>query len=242
MQVNLQIDSQAILNQLRYLGKDGQAPYILANTLNTLASRVQYNLRQNLSQSLNLRHRTWILNQVRIESGTWATKTRLKVRIALTDAAAFIARMETGEQRLPFGGHSYLAVPNPDVFGNKIIDRNNPLRIKRLAFQETPWGLRGQERTFMIHGSGGIPLIMQRQDVASYKTAGNSKALKAMEKATKGQRKSSGLRVLYSLIKTAKIPKKITWYDTANETVMNEQTGIFYYVIRKALDDSKGKR
>jgi hypothetical protein len=226
MQIKIKIDDASVREQLKELGAERQAPFILSRSLNLLAKRVQENLRLNLENSLNLR-RKWVLRQVRISSGQWATKTRLSVTIQLTEAARFIASFETGAQHLPLLGKKYLAIPNKEVFNNSIITSKNPLYIKNLAFHNTPFGTRGLQRTFIVNPrSGADPLILQR-----------------VSPGTKGKKsrgvKDSGLRMLYRLVKASQRPRKISWYNTANSTVVNEQYGIFLTVIKDALANTK---
>jgi hypothetical protein len=227
MQIKIKIDDASVRAQLKELGAERQTNFILSRSLNLLAKRVQTNLQSNIENSLNLRRKSWVLRQVRISSGQWATKTRLSVTIELTEAARFIASFETGAQHLPLLGKKYLAIPNAEVFGNKVITSKNPLYLKNLAFHSTPFGTEGNLRTFILNPkSGADPLILQR-----------------VARGTKGKKakgvKDSGLRMLYRLVKASHRPRKIQWYDTANSTVVREQYGIFSTVIKEALANTK---
>ena len=240
MLIKLYVDSTSVLNTLSDLGEARQGRFILSRGLNLLAKRVQAELQKNVDENLHLRRRPWILKQVKIGQGNWSTMKRLVVKIQLSDAAKFISDFEMGAERVPHNGHSYMAFPNKDVFGNGIIGQKNPLRIKNLNLHDTPQGVRGDQDTFIIHSSKGTPLIMQRLADAVWKNAGNLKKLKKMEKENKkGRNAETGLRILYNLIKNINVPKKISWYDTANSTVVNEQYGIFSQVIKEALADPK---
>jgi hypothetical protein len=227
MQIKIKVDDASVRAQLKELNSERQAPFILSRSLNLLAKRVQENLRLNIENSLNLRRRSWVLRQVKINSGQWATKTRLSVTIELTEAARFISAFETGAQHLPLLGKKYLAIPNKEVFNNSIITSKNPLYIKNLQFHSTPFGTEGALRTFILNPkSGADPLILQR-----------------VAPGTKGKKargvKDSGLRMLYRLVKASHRPRKIKWYDTANSTVVREQYGIFSTVIKDALANTK---
>jgi hypothetical protein len=227
MQIKIKVDAASVKAQLKELGEERQTNFILSRSLNLLAKKVQTNLQSNLENSLHLRRKSWVLRQVKINSGQWATKTRLSVTIQLTEAARFIASFETGAQHLPLLGKKYLAIPNAEVFGNSIITSKNPLYIKNLAFHNTPFGTRGLQRTFIVNPkSGADPLILQR-------VAPGSKG-----KKSRGV-KDSGLRMLYRLVKASHRPRKIQWYDTANSTVVREQYGIFSTVIKDALANTK---
>ena len=225
MQVNITIDSASVLNPLKELGQDRQGPFILSKSLNLLARKVQDNLREDIRQTLHVRRWSWVKNSVKIDKGTWSTKTRLWVKIYLTEAASFIGAMEDGAQHLPRNGHQFLCVPNEAVFGGKIIEAANPLYVKNLHLTEAKGHiLKGEQRTFMVDSKKtGNPLILQR--------VGNE----ARGKAKRGTSKASGLRMLYVLLKATKRPQRIHWATTANATVANESTGIFTEVMRDAL-------
>jgi len=228
MNINLAIDTQAVLDQLKELGQERQGPFILARGLNLLAKRVQQELRNNIATSLNVRHGSWLKQQVKIDNGTWATKTRLQVVIHLTDVAAFLDKLETGGEHVPIGGRKYLAIPNSKVFGNSIIGRDSLFRIKNLNLHETPKGMEGNQRTFIIDSKNtGTPLVMQRVADTDHK------------KRQKGMNKKTGLRILYNLIKQSKVPKKLQWFDTATNTVSTCQAAIFTDVIQDAINKAK---
>ena len=229
MRVSIVIDSKGPLSQLQELGQDRQGPFVLARGLNLLAKRVQQALRLNINESVQVRRKTWINNQVRIDSGTWATKTRLRVLIFLSDQAAFIGDMETGEQHIPLMGRKYLALPNSKSLGNGILGKDNPLRISNLGLHQTPHGLQGNLRTFVVHSASGKPLVLQR-------VANEPKG-----KARRGIRRATGLRLLYTLIKSSKRPQRLSWNLTAGRTVASEQAGVFSGVISSAIRDARVK-
>lgn len=228
MQINFKIDSSSVLKQLQELGADKQAPFIMAKGINLLAKQVQKDLRQNLADSLKLRHKQWIFNQVRIDSGTWASKTRLKVTIYVSDAASFLERMEEGAERVPILGRHFLAFPNSKVFKLNIIGKDDPLRIANLALEHKQRGIQGLQRTFLINAkSTGTPLILQRVDKDE------------KGKKRRGIRRSTGVRLLYTLVKLVRIPKKIAWYSTAQQTVDHYTYSTMSQVMSQALKDTK---
>ena len=231
MIVQVSIDSKAILSRLEDLGESRQGPYVLSRTLNLLAKKVQDNLKQDFNTNFKLKRKAWVLNQIKIDKGTWATKKRLSVRIYLTDSADFIKDFETGADHVPLLGRKYLAIPNSKVFGkNAIIGTNSLLRIKNLAFRSTPFGVRGNQRTFIIKDKEtGTPLILQRVANDAHRTF------------KKARSKDTGIRILYTLVKHSKRPKRITWYDTSRKTVANEQVGIWTTVIQEALANTRSR-
>lgn len=228
MKVSIKIDRQAILSQLEELGQEKQGPFILSRTLNILANEVQKNLRKDFETSLTLRRKGWVLQQVKINKEQRSTKARLTVTIEVTDQASFINPMEKGAEHLPINGKKFLVIPNSKSFGKRVIGKDDLLNIKNLGLTNSPHGLQGRQRTFVINSKAtGTPLVMQR--VAN--DAANS--------YRKGIKKSTGLRMLYTLIKMSKRPKKIHWYSTATQTVQEQFTNIAAEVMSKALKDSK---
>lgn len=228
MKISIQMHSEPILSTLKELGQDRQGPFVLAKSLNMLAKRVQENLRDDFQASLQLRRVGWVKNQVKIDSGQWSTKTRLKVTIYLTDPASFIGDMEDGTQRVPILGRKYLAIPNKKVFGKGVIGPENELRVKNLNLHSTPFGTQGLLRTFILKDKEtGTPLIMQR---VSKDTTGKGK---------RGRNRKTGLRLLYDLVKHSSRPKKIHWSNVAYNTVDIESYGIFTDVMYQALRDTK---
>jgi len=224
---NIQLDSKAILETLQFLGQERQGPFILSKTINQLAVRVRDALRTDIKNSLHLRHTNWVLNQVKIKPGTYSTKTRLKVKIDLSEAASFISDFELGNQHLPIAGHSYFCIPNQEVFRNAVIMPGNPLSIKNLQLQESKFGLRGLNGSFMLNTKNtGTPVIMQRVGPGA----------KGKNKRGLG---TDGIRRLYTLVHASKRPSKIHWRDTANMTVEHEQYGIWTQVIKEALANPK---
>jgi hypothetical protein len=195
--------------------------------LNLLAKRIQDNLREDFQASLQLRRAGWVKQQVKIDKGTWSTKTRLRVTIYLTDNASFIGDMEKGAERVPILGRKYLAIPNKKVFGKSVIGQDNPLRIKNLDLHSTPFGTQGKLRTFIIQAKSGTPLVMQRVEKD------------ATGKGRRGRDRKTGLRILYNLVKHSRRPRKIHWSNVAYNTVDIESYGIFTEVMRDALASIK---
>lgn len=226
MTIKITVDSTRIRNDLAQLGQDRQAPYIMQRTLNNLARAVQTSLRLELGSKLKLRRAPWINQQIKIDKESWATRTKLFVTIRLTDLGAFLGDFDKGMEHVPTRGRKFLALPNPKVFGDKVISQDNPLRIKNLQLNQTPFGLKGTQRTFMItpKGGRGLPLILQR--VAS---PGKGIRKKGVEKGSK-----LGTRILYFLLKSTMRPDKIDWFETAENTINTQQDAIVSEAMAKA--------
>ena len=207
------------------MGQERQGPFILSRTLNQLAKKVQTNLKTDINSSLKIRRKQFINNQVKIDNGTWALKTRLKVTIHLTDLGAFIGDFEEGGEHVPINGHTWLTKPNPKVFGNRILRADDPLRAGNLNLHDYKGNTIGNERTFLVHGKQ-TPLILQRTSPVN-------------GRRQRGTNKATGVRLLYTLVKQSHRPMKIHWYDTSNATVQYEAEGIWIDVIRQALANPK---
>ena len=230
--LQLKIDSSSVLNTLQELGQDRQGPFILARGLNLLAKQVQTALRDNLASNLALRRTAWVKQQVMIRPGTWATKTRLTVKIELSDLGSFLSGFEGGADHIPGMGRKFLAIPNKKVFGNRIIGENDLFKVKNLDLHQTPQGMQGRQRTFILHTKAkGTSLIMQEVD--PYIRKGKGK---------KGVNRYFGNRILYTLVRSSKRPARLSWYDTANQTVVTQQAETLGRVMRDALAEAKGKR
>jgi len=227
MQVKLTINSESILNQLRELGQDNQSGFILSKVLNTVAKEIQTDEKIMLSQNLHIR-RPWVISQVKINKGQWATKTRMSVTIEMPITLAYLSDFETGAEHIPYQGHTWLTMPNPKVFGNSIIGPDNPLKVKNLQLNKTKFGIQGLERTFLIHSKEtGTPLILQRTSPDDNR------------KRKRGTNRKTGVRLLYTLIKHSNRPKKIAWYQTATNVIQYRYNIIASQVLSEALASAK---
>jgi hypothetical protein len=232
----LEVNTKQILDELAFFSETKQGPFILSRTLNQLAKRVQSNLRADIAGSLRLRRTQWVNQQVKIDTGMWSTKQRLHVTIHLTDPARFISDFEDGGEHVPFAGHTWLTIPNKRVFGdNKIFQKDDELKPANLHFKEHLGHTLGDKRTFIVNGNGKNPLILQRVAAKVGSKRGRQKGVSSYSSTSS----STGLRLLFTLIKHAQRPAKIHWYDTANKTVEYESEGIWSSVISDALKDVK---
>lgn len=226
MPYTIQVDSNELLNELENLGQKRQLPYIISKALNRLAVIVQGAEREMLPRKLNVRRGPWLDRQIKIDKGTWALKSRLYIKIYTTDNADFLSMLDEGGEHVPLNGHNYLTAPNPKVFGKSVIGPDNPLRVKNLQLNQTKWGLRGLERTFMVVSKeSGKPLILQRTSPDDNR------------KRRRGTNRKTGVRLLYSLLKAIKVPHKITWETTASNAV----SGHYYGCLMDALGEAMSK-
>lgn len=231
MFIQLKIDPTQTLATLKELGQERQGPFILARGLNLIAKKVQKALRDNMAANLTLKRTVWVKNQVMIRTGNWATKTRLIVRIDLSDTGAFLAGFEGGADHLPGMGRKFLAIPNKAVFGSKPIQQNNILKLSNLNLRSTPFGLEGNQRTFVIHAKGtNVPLVMQEISQNTKRGMG-----------AKGVNRYLGNRILYTMVHHSTRPARLAWYQTAGQVVALEQASTLAEVMRAALNDAKKK-
>ena len=229
MKLQIRIDKQPLLNQLAELGMERRGPYMVSLALNRLAKAVQKGLQKDITDNLTMNKEAWIKKQVSVRTGTWASPTRLVVRVELLDTASFLAGFEYGQEHLPSKG-KFMVLPQKKVFGKTgIVGPDNPLRIKALAFHTTPHGLEGSQRTFVLHTVNNTPLVMQR-------IGPDDKG-----RARRGIKRSTNMRVLYAMIKHSHRDKKIHWVDTSSNTVRTETGPIFAEVIRYAIASARPK-
>jgi hypothetical protein len=241
MQVRIVVDTKSLLDQLHEMGNERQMPYALSLAVNRLAGRVQQNLQTMMLKDLQVRRPQFIRNSVRFEKADRSTykNGKYSATIRLGIKATWLSDFETGGEHQPYLsylGEKWLAKPNRTVFGNSIIGEDNQLNPNNLNLTEQKGGMRGNNRTFLIVSKRGTPLIMQRVTAKMGSKAGRRKGVTSYASNSS----TSGVRLLYTLIRHAHRPVKITWYDTANKTVEQEAVGIFTEVIHKLIEDSKG--
>jgi hypothetical protein len=241
MQIILHTETKELLDQLQEMGKDRQMPYALSLAVNRLGSRVQQNLQAMMLSDLNVRRPMFIKNSVRFEKadrssykdGKFTATVRLGVK------ATWLSDFETGGEHQPYMsylGEKWLAKPNRAVFGNSIIGKDNPLNPNNLNLtQQHGTGLRGDQRSFLIVSKRGTPLILQRVASKMGSKSGRKKGVTSYASNSS----TTGLRLLFTLIKHAHRPAKIQWYNTAYNTVEQEATGIFTDVIHQLIEESK---
>ena len=240
MQIQIKVGSRAAMASLEELGLTKKGPYILRDLLNGLAKRVQANMQQDMADNLQIRRTQFIKNAVKIDRGTFALTNRLTVTIHIDDRADFLNQFEEGGEHIPAFGHHFLAMPNRDVFGRRIIRQTDPLRPKNLDLGFSGIGpvrnhgdIRGLQRTFLIKSQQGQPMIMQRTSAHKAKRSkGNVSSMGA----------KTGTRMLYMLILASKRPARIHWAQTANNTVQGEAEGIWLDVVKEALAHMRAKQ
>lgn len=228
--INITLDIKEVEKYLQEIGKERHLNFIVSKAVNSVLKQIQDAIRKELAAKLNLRRVSWNLLQIKINKEDWANKTKLFGRIHITDEAHNLVRLATGNEHYPYKGGRYLAIPNKSVFGNRVITKDNPFNPSNLQLQRTPRGLQGNQGTFLVETQRGTPLILQRTQKQGSKRKGK-----------KGTDRSTGVRMLYTLVKKSKTPLKINWeaiiYTVVNKTFQAE----LIKAIQYAFDTAKAK-
>ncbi len=223
----LRVDPRAVSNLFDRLSN--QYPFAVSKWLNALANDGQAAQRGYMRSAFTMRRLAWNIQGVKIEKLDRATKTSWRVIIRISDDRNYLDKFESLGYHLPFRG-KYVWIPNPAVFGNKIIERTNPLHPKNLAFQPFRGGMeRGNESTYMIQGRQG-PLVFQRLEKSL--TKASRKIVKRMTlnnfaggqgPRTKKERyslsRTAGTRLVWSLVQRVTVPLKLEFVPTITREV-----------------------
>ncbi len=219
MSLKIQVDDNLAQKLLEELGKPEQLKFAMSLAINKTMTLIRNAFRGEMEAKLKLRRVAFNLAAVRVKPGDFATKSQLYSILSIDAALApHLIRLQTGKDHIAVNGRKYLPMPNVKVFGDKVITSANPIAIKNLQLRSTPGGLKGQQKTFMLHPAGKSPVILQR-------TGQPGKGKK------KGSDKATGNRILYTLIKKSKTPKKIDLLPIAQRVVRE----VFRDEVRSAV-------
>jgi hypothetical protein len=208
--------------------------------LNQLANVIQDRIRQGIIARFKLQRKTWILNRVYISKQDRASKTDWSVTISISEPRDILSKFEYGGEHVPFEGHNHLAIPNAQVF-KSVIRSDDPLTIRNLAIKETkPNHLQGLYGSFIVKDkTTGTPLVLQDMSAINYKNAGNLKTLKKLERGMKTKDPRIGNRILYTLVKSSKVPAKLEFIDTAKQAIDANCNTIMSNAVQEAIRTSK---
>jgi len=227
--LQVEVDNSYALSLLTELGKEEQLPFAMSLAINKTMTIIRDAFRDDMQAKLNLRRIAFNLNAVRVKPGDFASKKQLYSILSIdATLAPHLARLVTGKDHVAINGKKYLPMPNFKIFGNNIITDRNPLAIKNLHLHQTPRGLQGDNRTFLVQKQGKAPVILQR-------------TAKAGKGRKKGTDKDTGNRVLYVLIQKSRTPKKIDLLPIAKRVVgevFNEQ---IRQAVERAVKTSRSK-
>lgn len=94
-----------------------QLPYIMAKTLTDTAKDAQSEVKRNVRSAFKLRN-TWTEQGIRIkpadkkgDNGLISADVHTDTANRRTGAPDYLGRQEEGGEKVPFGGHQYIAVP-----------------------------------------------------------------------------------------------------------------------------------
>lgn len=218
----LQIDDSIAKKLLSELGKPEQLPFAMSLAINNVMTLIRDAFRGDMQSVLNLRRVAFNLKAVRVKPGDFALKSKLYSILSIDAALApNLIRLNEGRDHISINGKKYILMPSVSVFGGKIITSSNPLHPSNLHLVSTPHGLRGNSRTFLVHSPGKAPVILQRTHAAG----------KARGKKKSAQEKATGNRIIYTLVRRTKTPKKIDLRALATRVVRE----VLEVEVRKAV-------
>jgi hypothetical protein len=245
--INIQVNAQGALIMLAQM--QDQLPYAMSLALNRVAIDGQKAEQDRLKKAFHLRREQFVIRGIKIEKADRASKTTWRVIISIPVAQDFLSKFEGGDPKVPRNG-KWLWIPNPAVFANKIINRGNPLHPKQLHFQKSKGGqLQGDQRTFMIKGKHGKPIVLQRVDRKLGK--GSASTMRAMtldnvqvgmgprQKREKAIHRTGGTRLLYTLVSRVPTPVRLEFVNTITHEVEAQWPGRINEAIHEALGTAR---
>ena len=245
--IEIKVHTSGVLKMLAEA--QDQLPYAMSLALNRVAIDGQKAEQARLKAVFKLRRETFVIRGIKIEKADRATKTSWRVVISIPVAQDFLDKFEQGDPKIPRQG-KWLWIPNAAVFQNKIINRGNPLHPKNLHFSKSKGGqLVGDQRTFMLKGKNGKPLVIQRMDRGLAK--GSYSVMKSMtldnlhtgmgprEKKQKAIHRAAGTRLLYTLVSRVATPVRLEFVSTISNQVERMWPERINEAIHEALRTAK---
>lgn len=215
----LKVDLSRVNVYLNDLQQNNQIPFTIAKALNNVALSVQKAIQNDMKQHLKLNREKWNLQSIKIT--TWAKKTSHYAEISIQPRATNLIRLTSGEQHMPINGRTYLAIPNPEVFKNKVITSANKLFIKNLRLQPASngGGMIGDNNTYLTPTQP--PLLLQDITIG------------------RGKKKTDKKRLLYTLIKKSKGVIKIDFFGIAQKIINTSLDAEINSALASALRSSR---
>lgn len=223
------IDTRQVETYLYNIGKEDQLGFAVSLAINRILNMIQLAVMEDMQAKIDFRRLAFNLRAIKINPQDRATKHKLLGIIHIDPIASNLLRLETGSDHIPINGRKYLPVPNPTVFGNKVITKDNPLQIGNLKLRDTPFGTKGDQGTFLIE-SGGKPFVIQRTKKAGSKGKGK-----------KGTNKETGTRLLYSLVQRTTTPVKLNFRAIATKIVNQHFREELIKAVNRAISTAKKK-
>ncbi|WP_306600748.1 hypothetical protein [Geothrix sp. 21YS21S-2] len=218
--------------------EDSQFPYAFSLALNRAANDGQEAERGRIKGQFNIRRESWNMRGIKIMKSDRASKTRWSVIIQVAPEADYLNKFEEAGIHEPMGGRQFVWIPNPKVWKNGIVPKEDPLRPSKLKFTRDPHGrMEGNLGTYMIkRRSDGATLVMQNTGKTGHKgfTLGSMKALSLdnvatgmgprmrTQKALKNRKvayKDQRRIKLYTLKSKVTVPIKLQFVPTITNTV-----------------------
>ncbi len=187
-----------------YLSKDGlqkQLSFAASRAMNDVIKEVQKAIRENMKEKFTLRRMAWNLNAIKITK--WSNKKDLHSTLLVDPRAEYLNLHEDSTEHTPFSG-KYLRIANDDVFGDRVITKNNRLFLKNLNLHKDSDGdVVGNQGTFLIETDRGTPIVLQR-------TGKNKNKVKKLYTFVKRSKTTSDL----NFYKLAEITTQLLWDKT----------------------------
>ena len=132
-----------------------QYPFAVSKWLNALANDGQAAMRARLKDVFSLRRVTWNIQGIKIAKEDRASKTSWRVVIQVAEDRDYLDKFEELGYHIP-RFNRYVWIPNEAVFGNRIIDRGNPLHPETYNSNHlrTAWSAATNPPTCCGHGAG----------------------------------------------------------------------------------------
>ena len=227
--INVQVDTEDVRAYLKEIGAERQQGFVISLALNRLANLAQKAERENdLAKNFKIRRKQFVMNKVYINKVDRANKNSWTVTIQIKEDYPQISLFETGADKVPF--HSqYLALPNRQVFGGRIIQQDDELSIRNLHLKNIGSRVEGDSETFIINSKRtNVPLIIQ-----------DCFANGERKKKMRGMNKHLGNRILYTLIRKSRLPVRLHFVETVSNSVKQNYEQVFTDALTQALKTAK---
>jgi hypothetical protein len=238
------VDPSSLLGSLSEMNQR-HIPFIVSKALNAIANDAQKAEREHIQSP-------WVLQGVYISKADRATKSSWAATIQIQGDRDFLTRFERGDLKYPTHG-KWVWVPNADVFKGQVVLYSDPLHPRNLMFQRSKGGqMQGNDRTFMVHGKKGGPLVLQRISRAGkgvsqrigqgYVRKGSGRDVgtgRFTAGATSKRVRGGGVRMLYTLVSKVKIPVRLQFVEIVTNTVVAQWEGRLSEAMNYALNTAK---
>jgi hypothetical protein len=187
-----------------------QAPFAAATALNTLANKVQSDVRDQVrGGNFVLRRPSFILNTIYRRPGEdFATKTKLQAGVQIHPERDQLAKHEEGGSKRSLKGGS-LAVP--------VNVPRTPAGLIKNAYRPKALLAGSRPKAFVVRPPGRDPIIAEEL----------------------GRGKNARVRVLFTLKRSVWLKPRLKFHETAQRSLDQHWQPAFEAAITKALDTAR---